>query len=122
MTVPHCYLSVVCNTLEISIEVSVGVKVQFIVNVKGTCAMMRGGVKVNAATQTEVTEIVTCSAATMSVGTIVKMMGGVGGSVSLIDVREAMGTRGGDVDIGAMRGSGSRNRRESGTWSDTRTS
>ena len=54
--------------------------------------VVRGSTKVNTTTRTEVTSIVTCGAVVMSVGTIVEMMGGVGGSVSLIDVRKAMGT------------------------------
>jgi len=41
---------------------------------------------------------------------VVETMGGVTGSVSLIDFREAMSMRRGDVDVGAMRRSGSRGR------------
>ena len=92
MTVPHCYPSVVCNTSEIAIEVSIRVKVQFIVNAEGTRVVVGGSTKVNATTRAKVTTIVTCGVATMSAGTIVELMRGTGDSVSLIDVREAMGT------------------------------
>ena len=122
MTVPHRYPSVVLNTLEISIEVCIRVKVQFIVNIKGTCAMMRGGMKVNMTTWTKVTAIITCGAAMMSANTIVETMGGMGGSISLIDIREAVCVRRGDVDMGTMRGSRPRDRRKSRAGSDTRTS
>ena len=91
VTVPHCYPSVVRNTLEISIKVSIGVEVKFIVNAKGTRALVRGSAKVNVTPRAKVTMIVTSGVATMSAGTIVESMRGTGDSVSLIDVREVMG-------------------------------
>ena len=98
VTVPHCYPSVVRNTLEITIKIGIRIKVQFIVNVEGTHVMMRGGSKVNVTPRTEVTMIVTGgAAAAMGLDTVVKTMRGVGGSISLIDVRKAMCTRRGDV-------------------------
>ena len=51
---------------------------------------MRGGTKVNATTGTEMTPIVTRGAVVMSASAIVETMGSAGGSVPLIDVREAM--------------------------------
>jgi len=53
---------------------------------------------------------------------VVKTMGGMGGSVSLIDVREVMCTRRGDVDRRVMRRSRSWGRRELRTRSNMRTS
>jgi len=47
VTVPHCYPSVVRNTLETSIKVSVGVEVKFIVIIKGASVVVRGGAKVD---------------------------------------------------------------------------
>jgi len=122
MTVPHCYLSVVRNTLEISIEVSIGIKVKFIVTGKGTRLAMRSSTEVSRTSGTKVTPIVTCDARTMGVDTIVKTMGSAMSSVSLIDLREAMGMRGCDVNMGSMRRSGSRDRGKTRTRSDTRTS
>ena len=101
VTVPHCYPSVVPNTLETSIEVRIRVEVKFIVNIKGTSAIVRGGAKVNTTPRTEMTAIVTGSAAmAMVLDTVVKTMGSAGCSVSLIDVREAVSPRRGDVDMG----------------------
>src|SRR5882724_4645932 len=123
VTVPHCYPSVVRNTLETSIKVSVGVEVKFIVNIKGASAIVRGGAKVDTTPRTEVTAVVTGSAAmTMVLDTVVETMGGAGGSVSLVDVREAMSPRRGNVDMRATRGSGTRDRRKSRTRTNTRTS
>ena len=65
VTVPHCYPSVVRNTLEISIEIGVGIKVKFIVNAKGTRASVRSGTKVDTTPRTEVTTVVTGGAAAM---------------------------------------------------------
>src|SRR5882724_11912902 len=115
VTVPHCYPSVVLNTLEISIEVSVRVKVQFVITGKGTRVAMRGGTEIYCTSRTEVTPIVTSDAAAMSSNAIVETMGCVSESVSLVDIREAVGTRGRDVDVGAMRGSGSRDWGKTGT-------
>ena len=120
VTVPHCYPSVVLNTLEISIEVSVRIEVQFIVNTKGTHAVMRGSTKVNATPRTKVTAIVTGGAmVAMGLDAVVKAMRGTGCSISLIDVREAMCSRRGYMDMRTMRGSRSRSRRESRTRSNT---
>src|SRR5882724_4564721 len=76
VTVPHCYPSVVLNTLEISIEVSVRVEVQFIVTGEGTCLAMRGGTEIDRTSRTEVTPIVTSDATAMSSNAVVKTMGG----------------------------------------------
>jgi len=123
MTVPHCYPSVVLNTLEISIKVCIGVEVKFIVTGEGTRAVMRGSAEVNMTPRTEVTMIVTGITATaMVLDTVIKTMGGMSGGVSLIDVREAMCARRGNMDMGTMRGSRSRDRRKSRTGSNTRTS
>ena len=122
MTVPHCYPSVVRNTSEITIEVSVRVEVQFIIDCKGTCAAMRSGVEVNAASRTEVTSIVTRDTRAMGSDAVFEPMRGATDRTSLINLREAMSTRGGDVDVRTMRGSGSRDRRETRTRADTRTS
>src|SRR5882724_7735305 len=93
VTVPHCYSSVVLNTLEISVEVGVRVEVKFIVNIKGTSAAMRSSAKVDTTARAEVTAIITGGAAAMVLDTVVEAMGGVGCSVSLIDVREVMSSR-----------------------------
>src|SRR5882724_3966015 len=101
VTVPHCYPSVVRNTLETSIEISIGVEVEFIVNIKGTSAIVRGGAKIDTTPRTKMTAIVTGSAAmTMVLDTVVETMGSAGYSISLIDVREAVSPRRGDVDMG----------------------
>src|SRR5882724_13127439 len=63
VTVPHCYPSVVHNTLETSIKVSVGVEVKFIIIIKGASVVVRGGAKVDTTPRTEVAAIVTGSAA-----------------------------------------------------------
>jgi len=123
VTVPHCYPSVVRNTLEISIEIRIRVEVKFIVNIKGTSTAVRSSAKVDTTARAEVTVIITGGTAmAMVLDTVVKTMGGAGCSVSLIDVREAMSLRGGNVDMGAMRRSGTRDWRESRTRADTRTS
>ena len=122
MTVPHYYPSVVLNTLEIAIEIGVRVEVQFIINVKGTHAVMRGGSKVNVTPRTKVTTIVTGGVAlVVGLDAVVKTVGGMGGSVSLIDVREVMCSRRGDMDMRTMRGSRSRSRGKARTRSNTRT-
>ena len=123
MTVPRCYPSVVPNTLEVSIEISVRVEVKFIINAKGTRAVMRGGSKVDMTPRTEVTAVITGGAIMMVVlDTVIETMGSAGCSVSLIDIREAICTRRSDVDMGATRGSGSRDRRELRTRTNVRTS
>ena len=123
VTVPHCYPSVVRNTLETSIKVSIGVEVKFIVVIKGASVVVRGGAKVDTTPRTEVTAVVTGSAAmTMVLDTVVETMGGAGGSVSLVDVREAMSPGRGNVDMRTTRRSGTRDGRESRTRTDTRTS
>jgi len=122
VTVPHCYPSVVLNTLEISIEVSVGVEVKFIIASEQTRVAMGCSAEINRTTRTKVTSIVTGDTGMMGSNTVFKPMGGATDSASLIDFGETMSTRGGDVDVGTMRGSGSRDRRESRTGSDTRTS
>ena len=122
VTVPHCYPSVVLNTLETSIEVSVGVEVEFIVTGEGTRVAVRSSTEIDRTTGTEVTSIVTSDTGAMGSDAVFKSMGGATDSTSLIDLREAVSTRGGNVDVGAMRGSGSRDRRKTGTGSDTRTS
>ena len=122
VTVPHCYPSVVLNTLETSIEVSVWIKVKFIVTGEGTCVAVRSSTEIDRTTGTEVTSIVTSDMATMSSDAVVEAKGRAADSVPLIDFREAMSTRGGDVNLGTMRGSGSRDRGKTGTGSDTRTS
>src|SRR5882724_1998962 len=122
VTVPRCYPSVVLNTLEISIEVSVRVEVQFVITGEGTRVAMRGGTEIYRTSRTEVTPIVTSDAAAMSSNAVVETMGCTSDSTSLIDLREAVGTRRGDVDVGTMRGSGSRDRRKTRTGSDTRAS
>src|SRR5882724_2161485 len=122
VTVPHCYPSVVLNTLEISIEVSVRVEVQFVITGEGTRVAMRGGTEIYRTSGTEVTPIVTGDAAAMSSNAIVETMGCASDSISLVDIREAVGTRGRDVDVGAMRGSGSRDWGKTGTRPNTRTS
>src|SRR5882724_7730115 len=121
VTVPHCYPSVVLNTLEISIEVSVRIEVQFIITGEGTRVAMRGGTEIYCTSRTEVTPIVTGNAAAMSSNAVFKTMGRASDSVSLVDFGKTMSTRGGDVDVGTMRGSGSRDRRKLRTGSDTRT-
>src|SRR5882724_9302117 len=105
VTVPHCYLSVVRNTLETSIEISIGVEVEFIVTGERTHVAVWRGTEVNHTSRTEVTSIVTGDTRTMSPNTIVETMRGATGSVSLVNLREAMGTRGCDVNVGMMRGS-----------------
>ena len=123
VTVPHCYLSVVLNTLEITVEVSVRVEVKFIINVEGASAVVRSSAKIDTTSRTEVTAIVTgCAAMAMVLDTVVKTMGCAGRSVSLIDVREAVSSRGGNVDVGMTRRSGTRDGREARTRADTRTS
>ena len=122
MTVPHYYPSVVCNTLEISIKVSVRVKVKFIVTGEGTCVVVRGGMEVNRTSGTKVTPIVTGDTGMMGSDTVVEMMRGATNSVPLIDFREAVGTRGRDVNVGSVRRSGSGDRRKTRAWSDVRTS
>jgi len=122
VTVPHCYPSVVRNTLETAIEISIGVEVEFIVTGEGTRMAVRSSMKVNRTTRTEVTSIVTRDTGAMGSDAVFELMRGATDGTSLIDFREAMSTRGGDVDVGMMRGSGSRDRRETGTRSDMRTS
>ena len=122
VTVPHCYVSVVLNTLEISIEVGVRVEVKFIVTGEGTRVTMRSSMEVNRTTRTKVTPIITCNTRAMGADAIVETMGGTTDSVSLVDFREAMGTRGRDVDMRAMRRSGLRCGRKTRTRSDTRAS
>jgi len=92
MTVPHCYPSVVHNTSEITVHVSVGVWVivHIVVDSKGTGLIMRSGAEVNMTTRTEMTMIIARSATMVGMGTIVKTMRGMSGSVALIDIREVM--------------------------------
>jgi len=90
VTVPHCYPSVVLNTLEISIEVGVGVEVKFIVTGKGTRVAVRGSTEVNCTSRAKVTSIITCDTRMMGADAVFKTMGGAMDSVSLIDFREAM--------------------------------
>src|SRR5882724_3930266 len=85
VTVPHCYPSVVRNTLEISIEVSVGIEVKFIITSERTHATMRGSTEVDRTAHTEVTPIVTSDMRAMSSNAIVKAMRGATGTVPLID-------------------------------------
>ena len=122
MTVPHCYPSVVLNTLETSIEIGVRIKVEFVVTGEGTCVAMRSSTEVDRTTRTEVTSIVTSDTGTMGSDAVFELMRGTTDSVSLIDFREAMSTRGGDVDMRTVRRSGSRGRGKAGTGSNTRTS
>ena len=83
---------------------------------------MRGSTEVNRTSRTEVTAIVTGDTGTMGSNAIVKPMRGTMDSVSLINLRKAMSTRGCDVDMGSVRGSGSRDRGKAGTRSNARTS
>ena len=122
VTVPHCYPSVVRNTLEISIKVCVWIKVKFIITGEGTRAAVRSGTEINCTSRTEVTPIVTGNSGTMGSNTVVEPMRSAMDSVSLIDFREAMSTRGRDVDMRTMRGSGTRYGRKTRTRSDARTS
>jgi len=69
-----------------------------------------------------VTSIVTSDTGAMGSDAVFEPMRGATDSTSLIDLREAMGTRRCDVDVGAMRRSRSRDRGKAGTGSDTRTS
>jgi len=43
-------------------------------------------------TKAEVTAIIACGAMAVGVNAVVEMMRGVGGSVTLVDIREAMST------------------------------
>src|SRR5882724_11690582 len=122
VTVPHCYPSVVLNTLEISIEVSVRVEVQFVITGEGTRVAMRGGTEIYRTSRTEVTPIVTSDTTMMSSNAVVETMGCASDSTSLIDLREAVGTRGGDVDVRTVRRSRSRDWGKAGIGSDARTS
>jgi len=122
VTVPHCYPSVVLNTLEITVEVGVRVEVEFIVTGKGTRVAVGSGMEVNCASRTKVTSIVTCNTGMMGSNAIVEMMGGVMDSVPLIDFREAVGTRGCNVNMWLVRRSGSGDRGKARSWSNTRTS
>ena len=54
---------------------------------------MRGGVKVDTTTRTKVTSIVTRDATAMGARAVVETVGGMGDSVPLINVGEAMGMR-----------------------------
>ena len=91
VTVPHCYPSVVHNTLEIICHHIVGVRViVHVIETKGTSLVMRGGVEVNVTTRTEVTTVITQGTMTMGASAVVETMGGMGGGVALIDIREAM--------------------------------
>src|SRR5882724_5816206 len=89
VTVPHCYPSVVLNTLETSIEVSVGVEVKFIVTGKGTRVAVGGGTEINHTPRTEVTSIVTGNTGAMGSDTVFETMRGTTDSTSLIDFRKA---------------------------------
>jgi len=122
VTVPHCYPSVVLNTLETSIEVGIGVEVKFIVTGKGTRVAVGGGTEINHTPRTEVTSIVTGNTGAMGLDTVFEMMGGATGSVSLIDFREAMSMRRRDVNMWSMGRSRSRDRGKTGTGSYARTS
>ena len=96
VTVPHCYPSVVLNTLETAIEVSVGVEVEFIVTGERTRVAVQRGTEVNRTSRTEVTSIVTSDATTMSSDAVVKAKRRAADSVPLVDFRETMSTRGWD--------------------------
>ena len=122
MTVPHCYPSVVRNTLEISIEIRVWVKVEFIITGKRARVAVGSGTEVNCTTGTEMTSIVTSDMGVMSSNAIVEMVRGVTGDIPLINFREAVGARRSDLDVGTMRRSESRGRGKMGAGSDTRTS
>src|SRR5882724_2938999 len=65
VTVPHCHPSVVLNTLETSIEVSIGVEVEFIVTGEGTRVAVRSSTEIDRTTGTEVTSIVTSDTGAM---------------------------------------------------------
>src|SRR5882724_3660759 len=75
MTVPHCYPSVVLNTLETAIGISIGVEVEFIITGEGTRVAVWRGTEVNRTSRTEVTSIVTSDTGVMSSDTVVKSMG-----------------------------------------------
>ena len=95
MTVPHCYPSVVHNTLEmITHRISeVRVIVHVVVDTMGATTMMRSGVQVDMTGGTEVTVIVTMSVGVMADDTVIEAMRGMGDSIPLINIREAASTR-----------------------------
>src|SRR5882724_3975654 len=90
VTVPHCYPSVVLNTLEISIEVSVRVEVEFVIAGERTRVAMGCSAEVNRTTRTKVTSIVTRDTGAMGSNAVFKPMGGATDSTSLIDFGETM--------------------------------
>jgi len=122
VTVPHCYASVVLNTLEISIEVGVGVEVEFIVTSEGTHVAVRGSTEINRTARAEVTSIVTGNTRAMGSDAILKAMRGTSGGSPLINFREMVGMRGCYMNMGVMRRSELRGRGKTGTRSNTRTS
>jgi len=122
VTVPHCYPSVVLNTLETSIKVGVWVEVKFVITGEGAHVAMRSGTEVNCTSGTEVTSIVTGNMGMMGSDAVFETMGSAMDSVPLINFRETMGTRGCNVDVGSVRRSGSRDGGKTGTRSYVRTS
>jgi len=108
--------------LSSTIEIGVRVEVKFIITSEGTRAAVGSGTEINRTSRTEVTSIVTSDMAAMSSNTVVETKGGAVSSVSLVDFREAIGTRRHDVGMRAVRRNGSRNWREVRARSDVRTS
>ena len=124
VTVPHCYLSVVCNTLEVIAHGISEIRIitHTVIDPIFTSSLMRSGMHVDVTGRTEVTVIVTAGSGAMANDAIVKVMRGVSDSVTLmINFREMMSAGGGDVD---MRAGGMSRRclgkRESTTGSDMR--
>ena len=105
MTVPHCYPSVVHNTLEmIAHGISeVRIIIHTVIDPIATSSLMRGGMHVNVTSRTKVTTIVTVGLGVMANETVVEVMRGVSDGVALINFREVVSARGSDVDVRAGR-------------------
>jgi len=120
VTVPHCYPSVVLHSRSFH-RVGVGVESRVIVTGEGTrCGGEEwyGGRPYN----WDRSDIYSPSnTGTMGSDTVFEPMRGATNSIPLIDFREAMSTRRGDVDAGMVRRSGSRGRGKMGSGSNTRT-
>ena len=95
MTVPHCYPSVVHNTLEVITHgvSEVGVIIHTVINSITTPCLMRGSTHVDAIGRTKVTVIVTTGAGVVTNDTVVEAVRGTSNGIALVDIREAMGWR-----------------------------
>ena len=120
MTVPQCYPSVVCNTLEVIAHgiSEVGVVVHIVIDSMVASCLMRGGTHVDTTSGTKVTVIVTAGLGAMADDAVIKAVRGVGDGVPLIDIREMVSMGGGNVNMGTRRAGRGWRRRESMTWSN----